>query len=84
MIDRELHQLVLPPGTDETIIDHVVAMVEPLQSDIGWRLKARIILARLLHPLGMHYWVTWNGYDPNGDRITELGLVCKWCPQAQT
>ena len=70
----------MPPGTDKEIIEKIVAKVEPLQRRTSNATRARIIVAKLLHPLGMHLWVTWNSYDQASDRLLVMGLTCMFCP----
>lgn len=84
MIERSMHQVAVPPGTDKEIIDRITAKVEPLQKRLSNALKIKLVVSRLLHPLGMHFWVTWNSYDPATDRLLEMGLTCMFCPLGKT
>lgn len=83
MINRGIHQVVVTPGTDRETIEKITAKIEPLQRRIGWGLRTQVVIARALHPLGVHYWVTYNTYDPSTDKLLDMGLTCRFCPLAQ-
>ncbi len=83
MIERNVHQVVLPPGTDQATIEHVIEKVEPLQARLPMLLRIKAVIGRLLHPIGVHYWVVWHSYDAASDRLVDAGLTCRYCPEGR-
>ena len=82
MIEREVHQIVLPVGTPQPIKDRVGVLAQEeneKRTSLPLKAKARLIAGRILHPV-MHTWVVWHGYDENCDCLVELGLTCMFCP----
>lgn len=85
MIERDMHQIVLPPGTDQATIEKVTAKVDALESQgqvSNWT-KVRIVIAHVLHPVGVHFWVRWVSYDAATDRLIDTGMTCRFCPLAR-
>lgn len=83
MIEREIHQVVVPPGTSTELLEKIRDKIEPQQSPLSRLLTIRLVLGRVLHPF-MHTWVTWNQYDEPSDRLLVMGLTCMFCPAGKT
>lgn len=86
MIDRSMNQVVIPPG-EEAMLAKVEAAVERErmerygdQVDVPWRVFGKVVLARLIHPFGVHLFINWRQYDVASDRLMTMGLVCRFCP----
>lgn len=79
MIEKRVHQVVVPPGTDRTLIDQINERIAPFQKPTPRIVKVRLLIGYIFHPV-MHTWVTWNQYDPSADRLVDMGLTCMFCP----
>lgn len=84
MIETRIKQVVLSGDTEPSVVSAAIAKVEPLQARLPKVLIVKSILARILHPLGMHYWVSWMTYDSSSDRLIEMGLTCRFCSAGRT
>lgn len=67
---------------------HLIPKIEKLLvaeglPELGWRLAATLWLFKVIHPLGIHYWVKWRQYDEASDRLLHMGLVCRYCPKGR-
>ena len=84
MIERDIKQVVLSEDTSMETVTKALAKVETLQRRAPTALLIKSVIARLLHPLRIHYWVSWLTYDPASDRLIEMGLTCRFCPKGKT
>ena len=51
---------------------------------VGWKPRVKLLLGRLVHPLGRHTWLRWMTYDEVSDRILDTGgQICEFCPKAR-
>jgi hypothetical protein len=44
-----------------------------------WRVHAKVLIMRALHPLGIHYMVPAYGHVPGSERWVEIGSTCWYC-----
>jgi hypothetical protein len=87
MKSTELHQVVVDPSdaTDEIMAAIREAVAAGGDVKITRRIWARLVVAKALHPLGVHHWVRYRTFDPASGRIIKHPgkWVCAECPKGK-
>lgn len=83
MRERTVHQVVVPPGTDQDLIDQIEAKIKPDQKPMSRWLRLRLAIGYLTHSRFHHTWVTWNSFDSGSGRILEMGETCMFCTKGR-
>jgi protein gp37 len=76
----EVYQVVIDPR--EEVSDTLMKRIEKLahnMPDFSLMVKAKLWFGMAVHPLGVHTLVRHMRYDPNSDRLIQVGRVCMYC-----
>jgi hypothetical protein len=69
---------VNPEFGHRAALDAVKAIADEGNHQVPWNIHLRIIIGELIHPLGIHHWVTLRVWDPASSRILATGKkVCR-------
>lgn len=71
MKSSELGQVIVDPhdATDELMAAMLEALERGDKVKYTKRLYAKLALAKILHPLGIHHWVNYRTFDAGSGRI---------------
>ena len=87
MRSPDLGQIVVDPNdaSDELLAAINLAISGDQEVEISRRTQIRLLLADILHPIGIHHWVHYRTFDPVSARIFVWPnyWVCAKCPKGR-
>jgi len=87
MKSSDLSQVVVSPtdATDELLAAINEAIETGTEFKISKRTAFRLLMADILHPIGIHHWVQYRTYDPRSNRIIvhPRTWVCALCSKGK-
>jgi hypothetical protein len=82
----EVNKIVVEPSKRHLLERITAAAIRQkvFYQTIGLTQRLKLTLGQIVHPLGIHTWVSWKSYDEGSDRIIDTGgKICEFCPKAR-